>query len=85
MAEGEIRLSPQGKARTLPISAFAKFIDKRYFGAVFSWEKGGTYRWPDPGRLYLGIRDSYHADNHGYFDAVIITWNTDDWSKILNS
>jgi hypothetical protein len=83
VAEGEIRLSPQGKARTLPISAFAKFIDKRYFGAVFSWEKGGTYRWPDPGRLYLGIRDSYYADNYGYFDAVIITWNTDDWSKIF--
>ncbi len=82
VAEGEIRLFPHDRARTLPTSAFAKFIDKRYFGAVFSHEKGGTYRWPDPGRLYLGIRDSYHKDNYGYFDAVIIAWNTDDWSKI---
>jgi hypothetical protein len=82
MAEGEIRLFPNDRARTLPTSAFAKFIDNRYFGAVFSHEKGGTYRWPDPGRLYLGIRDSYHKDNYGYFDALIIAWNTDDWSKI---
>jgi hypothetical protein len=82
VAEGEVRLFYGDRARSLPASAFAKFIDGKYFGAVFSWEKGGTYRWPDPGKLHLGIRDSYHRDNTGHFDAVVIAWNTDDWTKI---
>jgi hypothetical protein len=84
VAEGEVRLFYGDRARTLPASAFAKLIDGKYFGAVFSWEKGGTYRWPDPGKLHLGIRDSYHRDNTGHFDAVVIAWNTDDWTKISN-
>jgi hypothetical protein len=84
IAEGEVRLFYGDRGRTLPASAFAKFIDRKYFGAVFGWEKGGTYSWPDPGKLHLGIRDSYHRDNMGHFDAVVIAWNTDDWTKIAD-
>jgi Caspase domain len=81
-AEGEIHLWPGDYARPLPTLYFGKFIGSEYLGSVFGHERGGTYISHLPGRLYLGIKERYLSDNTGYYDAIIIAWNTNNWSEI---
>jgi hypothetical protein len=37
---------------------------------------------PQSGRLYLGIRDSSHSDNHGFFDVIVIVWREANYAQM---
>jgi hypothetical protein len=37
---------------------------------------------PQSGRLYLGIRDSNHSDNLGYFDVIVIVWREANYAQM---
>ena len=81
MVTGQIRLWRGGPLKDASAWVVAKYINggrHRLFWTV----TGGTFESLTPGRLSLGIIDSYHQDNVGHFDIIIIVWKTKDYVKI---
>ena len=81
MVNGQIRLWRGGPLKDASSWVIAKYINggrHRLFYNV----TGGTFESLLPGRLSLGIIDSYHQDNIGYFDIIIVVWKTKDYVKI---
>ena len=81
MVKGQIRLWRGGPLKDASSWIIAKYINggrHRLFYNV----TGGTFESLTSGRLSLGIIDSYHQDNIGYFDIVIVVWKTKDYFKI---
>ena len=63
---------------------FVQYIGDQKFGAVFYAEAGGISSAPHSGPLFLGIFDSDHRDNYGYFDITIIVWREKNYSQIAD-
>jgi hypothetical protein len=81
MVKGQVRLWRGGPLKDASSWIIAKYINggrHRLFYTV----TGGTFESLTSGRLSLGIIDSYHQDNIGYFDIVIVVWKTKDYFKI---
>ena len=81
MVNGQIRLRRSGPLHKDASSVIAKYINggrHRLFWTV----TGGTFESLMPGRLSLGIIDSYHQDNVGHFDIIIVVWKIKDYVKI---
>lgn len=81
MVNGQIRLWRGGPLKDALSWIIAKYINggrHRLFYNV----TGGTFESLVSGRLSLGIIDSYHEDNSGYFDIIIVVWKTKDYVKI---
>ena len=81
MVKGEIRLWRNGPLKDASSWNIAKWINGGRH-RLFYTATGGTFESLTPGRLSLGIIDSYYEDNGGYFDIIIVVWKTKDYVKI---
>lgn len=84
MAKGRVFLSPSDEGRSPSDRAFVKYIGNEYQGPVFFNALGETFVAVSSGRLTLGINDKKHADNTGYYDAIVVVWNTEDYNQIAD-
>ncbi|MCU0559175.1 MAG: caspase family protein [Desulfobacterales bacterium] len=84
MAKGRVFLGPADEGRSPSDRIFVKYIGDEYQGPVFFNALGDTFVAVASGRLTLGINDKKHADNSGYFDAIIVVWNTEDYNQIAD-
>ncbi len=82
MAKGRVFLNPSDEGRSPSDRVFVKYIGNEYQGPVFFDGLGETFVAVSSGRLTLGINDKKHADNTGYYDALIVVWNTEDYNQI---
>jgi hypothetical protein len=82
MAQGRVFLDPADAGRGPSDRRFVKVIGKGPQTPVFVNEVGDTFVAIGSGRLSLGFMDQNFKDNLGYFDAVIISWKTDDYAQI---
>jgi hypothetical protein len=81
MVNGQVRLWRGG-----PLKDASSWIISKYINGgrhrLFYNVTGGTFESLTSGRLSLGIIDSYHQDNSGHFDIIIVVWKTKDYVKI---
>jgi len=82
MAQGRVFLEPADAGRGPSDRRFVKVIGKGPQTPVFVNEVGDTFVAIGSGRLSLGFMDQNFKDNLGYFDAIIISWQTDDYAQI---
>jgi len=82
MAKGRVFLDPTDAGRGPSDRRFVKVIGKSPQTSVFVNEVGDTFVSIGSGRLSLGFIDQDYKDNLGYFDVIIITWQTDDYAQI---
>jgi len=82
MAKGRVFLDPTDAGRGPSDRHFVKVIGKGPQTPVFVNEVGDTFVSIGSGRLSLGFVDQDYKDNLGYLDAIIIAWQTDDYSQI---
>jgi hypothetical protein len=82
MARGRVFLEPTDAGRGPSDRRFVKVIGKSPQTAVFVNEVGDTFVSTGSGRLSLGFMDQNFKDNLGYLDAIIIAWQTDDYSQV---
>jgi hypothetical protein len=82
MAKGRVFLDPTDPGREPSDRRFVKVIGKGPQTPVFVNEVGDTFVAIGSGRLSLGFMDQNFKDNLGYFDAIIISWQTDDYAQI---
>ncbi|MGE5255355.1 MAG: caspase family protein [Hyphomicrobiales bacterium] len=82
MAKGRVFLEPTDPGRTPSDRRFVKVIGKGPQTPVFVNEVGDTFVSTGSGRLSLGFMDQDFRDNLGYFDAIIISWQTDDYAQV---
>jgi uncharacterized caspase-like protein len=61
---------------------FVQYIGDQSLGTALWPLPGATLSSPHAGRLNVGILDSLHQDNHGYFDVTIIVWRDENYSQI---
>ena len=84
MAKGRVFLDSSDAGRGPSDRVFVKFIGDEVQGPVFFNEIGDTFVAIAAGRLYLGVNDKRRSDNTGYYDAVVVTWNTVDYNLIAD-
>jgi hypothetical protein len=84
MAKGRVFLEPTDSGRGPRDRRFVKMIGKGPQTPVFVNEVGDTFVSIGSGRLSLGFMDIDHQDNLGYFDAIVIAWQTDDYAQIAD-
>jgi hypothetical protein len=84
MAKGRVFLDTSDAGRGPSDRVFVKFIGNEVQGPVFFNETGDTFVAIAQGRLYLGVNDKRRSDNMGYYDAVVITWNSFDYNLIAD-
>ena len=82
MARGRVFLESTDAGRGPSDRRFVKVIGKSPQTPVFINEVGDTFVSTGSGRLSLGFRDQNFEDNLGYFDAIIISWQTDDYAQV---
>ena len=82
MAKGRVFLETSDSGRGPSDRRFVKVIGKSPQTPVFVNEVGDTFVAIGSGRLSLGFMDQDYQDNLGYFDAIIIAWQTDDYAQI---
>ena len=82
MAKGRVFLDPADAGRAPSDRRFVKVIGKGPQTPVFVNEVGDTFVATGSGRLSLGFMDQNFKDNLGYFDAIIISWQTDDYAQV---
>jgi hypothetical protein len=82
MAKGRVFLEPSDSGRGPSDRGFVKVIGKSPQTPVFVNEVGDTFVAVGSGRLSLGFMDQDYQDNLGYFDAIIIAWQTDDYAQV---
>jgi hypothetical protein len=82
MAKGRIFLDTSDEGRSPSDRRFVKSIGNNVRTPVFGMEAGETIVAISTGRLYLGIADKSYKDNVGHFDAIVVTWKTDDYAQI---
>ncbi len=82
MANGRVFLEPSDSGRGPSDRRFVKVVGKAPQTPVFVNEVGDTFVAIDSGRLSLGFMDQDYQDNLGYFDAIIIAWQTDDFAQV---
>ena len=82
MAKGRVFLDAADAGRDPSDPSFVKSIGQDFNGPVFFNDFGDTFVAIASGRLLLGIDEKRLADNTGYFDAVIVSWKTEDYAKI---
>ncbi len=82
MAKGSVFLEPADSGRGPSDRHFVKVIGKGPQTPVFVNEVGDTFVSIGSGRLNLGFMDQDYKDNLGYFDAIIIAWQTDDYAQV---
>ena len=82
MANGRVFLEPSDSGRGPIDRRFVKVIGKSPQTPVFVNEVGDTFVAIGSGRLSLGFMDQDYQDNLGYFAAIIIAWQTDDYAQI---
>lgn len=61
-----------------PLKASIGSVDAPQFRPLWPGTQSATRIAPESGRLYLGIDDTRHDDNHGHFDVDIIVWRAPD-------
>lgn len=81
MVEGKIRFYRNGPLEDIKARNVAKWINGGWH-TLFHNVNGGTFESLTSGRLSLGVIDSYHADNSGHFDIIIVVWKTQDYREI---
>jgi hypothetical protein len=81
MVNGQIRRWKNAPPADATYRTIAKWIDGGW-QTLFYHVMGGTFESLTTGRLSLGIIDSYHKDNSGHFDIIIIVWKTKDYGLI---
>ena len=62
----------------------AWWISGKNFGTTFNNAYGRTLLSPASGNLQLGIVDEYHKDNKGFYDVIIVTWATTNFTLIAD-
>jgi len=62
----------------------AWWINGQNFGTTFNNAYGRTILSPASGSLQLGIVDEYHKDNKGFYDVIIVTWVTPNFTLIAD-
>jgi hypothetical protein len=82
MAKGRVFLDPADSGRGPSDRRFVKIIGKSPQTPVFVNEVGDTFVAIGAGRLSLGFMDQNYKDNLGYFDAIIIAWQTGDYAQV---
>jgi len=82
MAQGRVFLEPTDPGRGPSDRRFVKVIGKGPQTPVFVNEVGDTFVSIGSGRLSLGFMDHNFKDNLGYFDVIIISWQTDDYAQV---
>ncbi|HSO62683.1 MAG TPA: caspase family protein, partial [Desulfobacterales bacterium] len=60
------------------------WINGQNFGTTFNNAYGRTILSPASGSLQLGIVDEYHKDNKGFYDVIIVTWSTTNFTLIAD-
>jgi hypothetical protein len=81
MVKGQVRLWRGGALKDASSWIIAKYIGSGRHRLFYN-VTGGTFESLTSGRFSLGIIDSDHKDNIGYFDIIIIVWKTKDYVKI---
>ncbi len=82
MAKGRVFLEPTDNGRGPSDRRFVKVIGNSPRTSVFINEVGDTFVSIAAGRLSLGFADPNYKDNLGYFDVIVIVWQTDDYGQI---
>jgi hypothetical protein len=62
----------------------AWWINGQNFGTTFNDAYGRTILSPASGSLQLEIVDEYHKDNKGFYDVIIVTWATTNFTLIAD-
>jgi hypothetical protein len=82
MAKGRVFLESTDNGRGPSDRRFVKVIGNSPQTPVFINEVGDTFVSIGAGRLSLGFADPNYKDNLGYFDAIVIVWQTEDYAQI---
>jgi hypothetical protein len=82
MAKGRVFLESTDNGRGPSDRRFVKVIGNSPQTPVFINEVGDTFVSIGAGRLSLGFADPNYKDNLGYFDAIVIVWQTDDYAQV---
>ncbi len=85
MVSGQINRFWSGSTSPLESPAerpLAWWINGKNFGTTFKNAYGRTLLSPASGNLQLGIVDEYHKDNKGFYDVILVTWATTDFTLI---